>query len=53
MAFELYETLGLNPSNRQNISIDEIKTAYKKMAMKYHPDKNKGNSDAEQKFKKI
>jgi len=51
MAFELYETLGLNRSN--NPSVEDVKKAYKINAMKYHPDKNKGNPEAETKFKQI
>jgi len=45
----LYEILGVN----QNATADEIKKAYKKLAIKYHPDRNKGNKEAEDKFKEI
>lgn len=44
-----YRTLGLD----RNASPDEIKRAYKKLAFEYHPDKNKGNAEAEAKFKEI
>lgn len=47
--YKLYSTLGLN----RNASADEIKRAYKKMAFEFHPDKNKGNAEAEAKFKDI
>ncbi len=44
---DYYEVLGLN----RDASDDEIKKAYKKAAMKFHPDRNPDNKDAEEKFK--
>ena len=46
---DLYETLGLS----KGASDDEIKKAFKRLAMKYHPDRNPGNKEAEEKFKDI
>jgi molecular chaperone DnaJ len=44
---DFYELLGLG----RNASQDEIKKAYRQMAMKYHPDRNAGNKESEEKFK--
>jgi curved DNA-binding protein len=46
---DYYQTLGVG----RNASEDEIKKAYRKLAMKYHPDRNRGQKGAEDKFKEI
>jgi len=45
----LYDTLGV----KKGASADEIKKAYRKLAAKYHPDKNPGDAAAEEKFKEV
>lgn len=49
MNIDLYEVLGISRDSNQ----DTIKSAYRKLAVRYHPDKNPDDREAEEKFKEI
>ena len=46
---DYYKTLGVS----KGASADELKKAYRKLAMEHHPDRNRDNPAAEKKFKEI
>jgi len=46
---KLYDLLGVKP----DVDANQLKKSYRKLAMKYHPDRNAGNAEAQEKFKEI
>ena len=46
---DYYEVLGVG----RTVNDQELKSAYRKLALQYHPDRNPGNKEAEEKFKEI
>src|ERR671912_382070 len=46
---DFYDILGV----QRDVSDDDIKKAYRKLAMQFHPDRNQGNKDAEGRFKEV